>query len=153
MRINDIVNLLLPPQPLSRVRSAGASTGDTAGSLARALLALTELAAPGEGTSATRSRADTAAFSPAALTRSRAASAELTPEVAQDTQVEVSGDTSGPDLGGIVETYVRRRAILTYTLPSVGPSGASISLTFDVEGAQHTTRFYGPAGQRVNTLA
>ncbi len=154
MRINDIVNLLIPPQPLSRVRSAGAATGDANGGSARQLLALTNLVTQGLTGGDTAAASDQASFSPDALSRAGSAGAGSdNPGVIETTTGGSSGDTNGPDLGGITENYIRRRAILTYSLPAVGPNGAAISLTFDIEASQRTTRFFGPSGQQLDKVA
>ena len=154
VRITDLVNLLIPPQPLSRVRAAGAA-GDSGNSRARQLLALSDLVTQGLTGSDPASTTDQATFSPAALSRAgqSGTASGSDPGVVDTSATSSSGDTSGPDLGGVTENYIRRRAILTYSLPAVGPNGAAISLTFDIEASQRTTRFFGPSGTQLDRVA
>ncbi len=145
MRITDLVNLLIPPAPLSRVRSAGGASTDGGGSLARQFLSGVGLA--GDGLAAPTTSAprpvDGAEFS--TLAQRRAAGKGQSNVQYADAPVDSTSDPLGTNtLGGVVENYIRRRAILTYTLPSVGPSGASFSLTFDIESATRTIRFVPP---------
>lgn len=160
VRLNDIVNLLLPPQPLSRVRQAGGSSTDTGNARAQQLLALTDLVTRGIGSDSSSSASDQASFSPAALGLAQGGSpvvasgtSSADPGVIQQTSTTTDGSTDGQSLGGVVESYIRRRAILTYSLPAVQPGGATVSLTFDVEAGQHTIQFFGPSGTQLDRTA
>jgi hypothetical protein len=146
VRIGDIINLIIPPAQSSFGGSRGVQSLDGGGgnlpgrsnfSGATALAPSTP--PPNQITSEDGDYADLSS-----LFASRSGAA--------DPAFEQVAPTADPFANGatILDSFVRKRAILSYRFPQLNPNGPQIDLTFDIEIAYRRIDIL-PAGQNLDT--
>jgi len=143
VRIDDFISQLIAPVPATPPRRQGGVAGVDGGSLGsgsrrRASTPAVGVRSPqplGNLSGSFRPRAtDSADLSTLPASRAGAARGDLTPFAQPASADDPAADPSSQGFS-VVESFIRKRAVMSYRLPQAGPNGAQADFTIELEVA------------------